>query len=114
MGNGGSDMDAGHTWRALNQAQQSHTLSPCLRAFNSRGKKLFQQFALQSSFECRNQIISKGMWDLLSAQFEKPQGLAETGLAKEMSASEQDFQAHPLSFKYETHIYCPALKFPIL
>ena len=54
------------------------------------------------------------MWDLLSAQFEKPQGLAETGLAKEMSASEQDFQAHPLSFKYETHIYCPALKFPIL
>lgn len=87
---------------------------PCPRAFNSRGKKLFQQFALQTSFECRNQIISKGMWDLLSALFEKPQGLVETGLAKEMSTSKQDFQAHPLSFKYETHIYCPALKFPIL
>lgn len=54
------------------------------------------------------------MWDLLSAQFEKPQGLVETGLAKEMSTSKQDFQAHPLLFTYETHVYCPALKFPIL
>ena len=54
------------------------------------------------------------MWNLLSAQFEKPQGLVETGLAKEMSTSKQDFQAHPLSFTYETHVYCPALKFPIL
>ena len=28
MGTGGFDMDAGDTWRAFKQAQQSHTLSP--------------------------------------------------------------------------------------
>ena len=42
------------------------------------------------SFEGRNQILSKGMWDLLSTQFGKPHGLVETGLEKEMRASEQD------------------------
>ena len=54
------------------------------------------------------------MWDLLSAQFGKPQGLVETGPEKEMRASKQDGQAQPVSFNYETHVYCPTLKFPIL
>lgn len=92
----------------------SQSVFPRPRAFNSRGKKLFQQSALQTSFEYRSQIISKGMWYLLSAQFGKPQGLVETGPEKEMRASKQDGQAQPVPFNYETHVYCPTLKFPIL
>lgn len=55
------------------------------------------------SFECRNWIISKGMWDLLSTQFGKPQGLVETGRKRKWGLLSRTIcGAQSMSFKCDT------------